>query len=107
MKRKIVRRIKEKKEAMSRLSASLFEPVGKDPYYLNRGNGSIAIRNLRDLRDNLDAFSREEEARWLASWLEYLGDNEIATRIRARPERFKEIIMERCNELSEFYSPNK
>jgi len=102
-KRWTVRRIKEKKEAMSRLSASLFEPVGKNPYYLNRGNGSIAIRNLMDLRDNLDAFNREEEAHWLASWLEYLGDNEIATRIRARPERFKEIIMERCDELSEFY----
>jgi hypothetical protein len=102
MKRRIVRRIKEKKEAMSRLSASLFEPVGKNPYYLNRGNGSIAIRNLIELRDNLDAFANEE-VHWVASWLEYLGDKEIATRLRGMPEKFKEIIMERCNELREFY----
>jgi len=102
-KRRTVKRIKEQKEAMSRLSASLFEPMGKNPYYLPRGDGdSIAIRNLSELRENLDAFTREEEAHWLASWLEYLGDNEVATQIRARPERFKKIIKERYNELSEF-----
>jgi len=107
-KRRTLRRIKERKEAMKRLSASLFEPMDKNPYYLPQGDGgSIALRNLRELRENLDALSRVDEAHWLASWLEYLGDTEIATRIRARPEKFKEIIKERYNELSEFYSQNK
>jgi hypothetical protein len=100
--RRIVRRIKEKKEEFSKLSSSLFEPVGKDPYYLIRGSNSAAIRNLIELRDNLDAFTHEE-AHWLASWLEYLGDNECAGQIREMPEKFKQIIVERCNELSEFY----
>ena len=103
MRRNMVRRIKEKKEAFLKLSSSLFEPVGKNPYYLFRGNDtSITIRNLTDLRYNLDAFTKEE-AHWLASWLEYLGDNECAGQIRERPEKFKQIIMERYNELREFY----
>ncbi|MDI6886389.1 MAG: hypothetical protein QMD22_08635 [archaeon] len=100
--RRIVRRITEKKKEFSKLSSSLFEPVGKNPYYLNRDSDSTAIRNLIELRDNLDAFSKEE-AHWVASWLEYLGDKELATRLRAMPEKFKEIIVERCNELREFY----
>jgi hypothetical protein len=103
-KRRTVRRIKEKKEIYQKLSASLFEPDGRNPYYLIRGNDkSIMIRNLKELRDNLDAFSGAEEAHWLASWLEYLGDHEGAARIRAQPEKFKEIVRERYNELSEFY----
>jgi len=107
-KRLTLRRIKEKKEAMKRLSASLFEPMDKNPYYLPQGDGgSIALRNLRELRENLGALSRGDEAHWLASWLEYLGDTEVAARLRAQPEKFKEIIKERYNELSEFYSPNK
>lgn len=106
--RKAVRRIKEKKEALGKLSTSLFEPVGKNPYYLSRGEDSrIAIRNLRELSEKLDAVRGGDEAHWLASWLEYLGDTEIATRIRAQPEKFKEIIMARYYELSEFYHPNK
>ena len=100
--RRIVRRIKEKKKEFSKLSSSLFEPVGKDPYYLIRGSNSAAIRNLIELRDNLDAFTHGE-AHWIASWLEYLGDKESATRLREMPEKFKEIIVERCNELREFY----
>jgi predicted DNA-binding antitoxin AbrB/MazE fold protein len=99
---RIVRRITEKKKEFSKLASSLFEPPGKNPYYLNRGSNSTAIRNLIELRDNLDAFTNGE-VHWVASWLEYLGDKEIATRLREMPEKFKEIIMERCNELREFY----
>ncbi len=32
--------IKEKKAELSKLAASLFYPVGKNPYYLNRGSSS-------------------------------------------------------------------
>jgi len=100
--KRIIRRIKEEREELNKLSSSLFEPVGKNPYYLNRGSDSIAIRNLMELRDNLDAFTTEE-AHWLASWLEYLGDNKSAARIREMPEKFKEIITERYEALKEFY----
>ena len=103
MRRNMVRRIKEKKAAFLKLSSVLFEPVEKNPYYLFRGNDtSITIRNLTDLRYNLDAFTKEE-AYWLALWLEYLGDNECAGQIRERPEKFKHIIMKRYNDLREFY----
>ncbi|MBE0517542.1 MAG: hypothetical protein IBX41_09215 [Methanophagales archaeon] len=95
----------EKKREFSKLASSLFEPRGKNPYYLNRDSDRRAIRNLIELSDNLDAFTHEE-VHWVASWLEYLGDKEIATRIRAMPEKFKEIIVERCNELREFYYRN-
>jgi len=106
----VVRRIKEKKRELSTLSLSLFEPVGKNPYYLNRGNGSsdiiIEIRNLSALRKNLNVFT-EEEAPWLAMWIEYLGDKETAARIRETPGEFKEIIIERHEELQKFFSGRK
>lgn len=102
----VVRRMKEKKRELSKLSASLFEPVGKNPYYLNRSSDSIAIKNFAELRDNLDAFT-EEEVPWLAMWIEYLGDKETAARIRETPGEFKEIIIERHGELQEFFSGRK
>jgi hypothetical protein len=100
--------IEEKKAELSKLAASLFDPVGKNPYYLNRrssnsGDMTITIKNLSALRDHLDVFS-EGEALWLAMWIEYLGDKETAERIRQKPEKFKEIIAERHEELREFYN---
>jgi hypothetical protein len=109
-KKRTVRKIKEKKEELSKLSSSLFDPVGKNPYYLNRDSGSgdmtIEITNLSALRKNLDLFT-EEEAPWLAMWIEYLGDKETAARIRETPGEFKEIIIERHEELQEFFSGRK
>jgi hypothetical protein len=99
-KRRTIRRVKEKKEACQKLSANLFEPAGKNPYYHN----THSIRNLAELMERLDAFTNDE-AHWLASWIEYLGDNKSAAWIRARPEKFKEIIRDRYNELNEFYHP--
>ncbi len=98
--------IKEKKAELSKLAASLFDPVGKNPYYLNRSSSSggdmtIAIKNLSALRDNLDLFT-EDEAHWLAMWIEYLGDKETAARIRETPGEFKEIILNRYEELREW-----
>jgi len=105
-KKRVGRKLRENKAELSKLAANLFNPVGKNPYYLNRGNGSIAIKNFADLRDNLDAFT-EEEAPWLASWTEYLGDKETAARIRETPGEFKEIIIERYGEVQEFFSGRK
>ena len=108
-KKRIVTRINNKKAELSRLATSLFDPAGKNPYYLNRsssGDMTIAIKNLSALRDNLDAFN-EEEAPWLAMWIEYLGDKETAERIRETPGEFKKIIAERHEELQEFFSVRK
>ncbi|MBL7117259.1 MAG: hypothetical protein ISS94_00520 [Candidatus Syntrophoarchaeum sp.] len=101
-KKKIVAKINKKKAELSMLATSLFAPVGKNPYFLNRGSNSIAIKNITELIANLDVFT-EEEALWLASWIEYLGDKEIADRIGETPGEFKEIIAERYDELREFY----
>jgi hypothetical protein len=66
-------KIKEKRVELYRLATSLFDPTGKNPYYLNRSSSgdsdmTIAIKNLSELRDNLDVFN-EKEAPWLASWI--------------------------------------
>jgi len=102
-KRRIAAEINKKKKELSRLANSLFNPVGKNPYYLNRGSSSIAIKNMAELRDNLEMFTKDE-ALWLASWIEYLGDEETAARIRERPDKFAEIITGRHEELQEFLS---
>ncbi len=62
---------------------------------------TITIKNLSALRDNLDLFT-EDEAHWLAMWIEYLGDKETAARIRETPGEFKEIILNRYEELREW-----
>ena len=48
--------------------------------------------------DNLDAFTGNEGA-WVAAWLEYLGDKEVAEVIYGSPGDFKLIIIERYNKL--------
>jgi len=103
-KERIAAEINKKKTELSRLANSLFDPVGKNPYYLNRGSSSIAIKNMAELRDNLEMFTRDE-ALWLAAWIEYLGDEETAARIRETPDEFAAIITERHEELQEFFSP--
>ena len=60
--------IKEKRVELSRLATSLFDPTGKNPYYLNRSSSgdsdmTIAIKNLSELRDNLDREIEESENR--------------------------------------------
>jgi hypothetical protein len=96
-KRRVIDLAKPSKTAFSKIATALFTPVDKNPYY----QGSRAIANLRDLREHLDAFG-PEEAVWLASWLEYLGDSETATKIRAEPDQFKQIVAARYEELKEF-----
>jgi len=95
--------ITRKKAELARLATSLFAPARKNPYYLNRGSSAIVIKNLAELRENLDVFT-EEEAPWLASWIEYLGDKETAARLTETPGEFKDIIIERHEELQEFFS---
>lgn len=76
------------------MASKMFEPVGKEPYYL----GSKALRNLAELNANLGYFT-ERETEWLAAWLEYLGDAKTASRIRKQPGKFSRIISARHAEL--------
>jgi hypothetical protein len=84
----------EKKRALAR---QMFSPDGKSPYVFN----GKPLKNLKDLKDYLVAFTGVE-ALWVASWVEYLGDRELARHIRQRPEDFKELIMKRYRELKPY-----
>lgn len=79
------------------LAKELFEPTGKNPYY----RGEKTIKNFKELRESLGDFT-QDEAQWVASWIEYLGDTRTATRIREKPSMFKGIILERYNELRRY-----
>ena len=76
------------------LASRLFIADGKAPYY----KGDIAIHNLDELDRNI-AHLEHHEAKWVADWLEYLGDAETAKRIRDEPSHFKKIVHERREEL--------
>jgi hypothetical protein len=86
-------------EAMVLLAQLMFHPVDKNPYYLN----GRALNNLQDLVGNLDAFT-DNEGLWVAAWLEYLGDEDMAARIRNWPEDFKQIVIARYNMLKDYES---
>lgn len=77
-----------------KLARALFDPTGKEPYYL----GTKAIRNFQELMENLGNFS-EDDANWVASWIEYLGDRRTAKRIRKSTGDFKEILRKRYAQL--------
>jgi hypothetical protein len=67
---------------------------GKNPYYYR----DVSIQNFHQLLDYLQQFS-EHEAGWLADWIDYLGDNQTAEKIRETPSEFKTIIDNRYQEL--------
>jgi hypothetical protein len=96
-KRRVITLANSRKTALSKIATALFTPTDKNPYYQE----SSAIANLHDLHEHLDTF-RPEEAVWLASWLEYLGDSETAKKIRAEPDQFKHIVTARYEALKEF-----
>jgi hypothetical protein len=57
---------------------------------------------LRELRDRIDEFT-EKDALSIASWIEYLGDEDTARRIRVSPAEFKRILRDRFSQLKRFY----
>jgi hypothetical protein len=81
-------------DELAAIANMLFNPAGKEPYHLN----DKALKNLQELVDNLDAFTGNEGT-WVAAWLEYLGDKEVAEIIYGSPGDFKLIIIERFNKL--------
>ena len=101
MRRKWADEVEPEEQTKAEIARCLFRPAGKNPYYLFRGTESIALTNLAELKDQIDTFT-ENEAEWVASWIEYLGDKETADKIRASPSNFKGIIIARYEELSAF-----
>ena len=95
MRRRVTRVAEE--AGLAAIAKKLFKVEDKNPYYL----GEQAIKNFEELRGSLDKFT-ESEAQWVASWIEYLGDAKTAARIRQSPNRFKEIIADRYNELKPY-----
>lgn len=91
--------IPERRRAeLTQMAKKLFEATGKNPYY----RGEKVIRNFRELWENLADF-RGEEAQWVASWIEYLGDAATAMKIRENPREFKELIGQRYDELRVYF----
>lgn len=88
---------KGERAELAGVASKLFSPVEKSPYH----RGEKAIRNFKELKRSLNEFT-EKEAQWIASWIEYLGDIETATKIRRTPSRFREIITARFNELQPY-----
>jgi hypothetical protein len=88
---------KSGEEHMRAIAERLFNPKDKKPYVFN----GKPLKNMKDLKDYLVAFTGGEGP-WLASWLEYLGDGELARRIRSKPRDFKEIILKRYKELKPY-----
>lgn len=84
---------------LSVIAVNLFSPVGKNPYY----RGEKTITNFRELNAGLNDFT-ENEAQWVASWIEYLGDTNTAASIRKTPSRFRKIIKTRFTELLRYAS---
>ena len=81
-------------EDKSEIAMKVLIGKGKNPYYY----GGITIQNFEELQDHLKNFS-EHEAGWLADWIDYLGDNRTAVKIREEPSEFKTIINQRYLEL--------
>ncbi|MDI6886719.1 MAG: hypothetical protein QMD22_10365 [archaeon] len=103
IKRKWAEEVEEKEARRAEIATCLFTPTDKNPYYLFRGTECIGINNLTELKDRIDMFM-EDEAEWVASWIEYMGDKDTADKIRASPGNFKSIIIERYEELKGFHS---
>ncbi len=101
IKRKWTEEVGTEEQTKAEIAICLLRPADKNPYYLFRGTDCIGINNLTELKDRIDMFM-EDEAEWVASWIEYLGDKETADKIRASPSNFKRIIIERYKELSAF-----
>jgi hypothetical protein len=88
---------KSDEEHIKAIAERLFNPKDKKPYIFN----GKPLKNISDLKDYLVAFTGRE-AQWVASWIEYLGDKELARRIRSKPRDFKELVLKRYRELKPY-----
>ena len=88
---------RQKSENLTELAQQVMYGNGKNPYYF----GGTEIRNLKDLHEYLNDF-KDHEAVWLADWIDYLGDDKTAEKIREAPSKFKNIINTRYSELKKY-----
>ncbi len=88
---------KERERQLKKTARAVFRPREKNPYVFN----GKPLADLQELTDYLVAFTGKEGL-WVASWLEYLGDDEVAERIRRHPGDFKKIVADRCHELKKY-----
>jgi hypothetical protein len=88
---------KERERQLKKTARLVFRPQDKNPYVFN----GKPLADLQELTDYLVAFTGREGL-WVASWLEYLGDGEVAERIRQHPGDFKKIVADRCHELKKY-----
>ena len=85
---------KQKRDNLTKLAQQVMYGDGKNPYYF----GGTEIRNFNELQNYLNDF-KDHEAVWLADWIDYLGDDKTAEKIREEPSKFKNIINTRYSEL--------
>jgi hypothetical protein len=88
---------KERERQLKKTARAVFRPREKNPYVFN----GKPLADLQELTDYLVAFTGKEGL-WVASWLEYLGDDDVAERIRRHPGDFKKIVADRCHELKKY-----
>jgi len=91
----VIRRKVKKGEDLKKVAKNMLGANDKEGYYL----GDLVIKNLSELVEHLERFT-EQEAHWVASWIEYLGDSTCAKKIRKSPAKFKDILRKRHKELS-------
>lgn len=80
-----------------RIARRIILGEGKEGYCL----ADKTCRGLQGLMEHLDDI-RQEDVKWVIQWIEYLGDFELASLIRAHPENFRELIKKRYDELKDF-----
>jgi hypothetical protein len=81
------------------MAVKLFYAPGKQSFYLE----DFKIQNLYDLKVVLDRIP-ENEAKRLADWLEYLGDEALAKEIYLDPTNFRNLILKRYYELTSCFT---
>jgi hypothetical protein len=80
------------------IAKALYQPEGKNGYY----KGDMIINSFDDLVGAIDNFTDEEEARWVAAWIEYLGDAKLAQQILEKPGNLKKLVLARHKQLSPY-----
>ncbi len=89
--------VKKTTENLPELAKQVLSGNGKNPYYF----GGTVIKNYDELHVHIDEF-KDHEAIWLADWIDYLGDNSTAQKIRETPNEFKNIVTNRISELKKY-----
>ena len=81
------------------LAVKMFYAPGKQSFYLE----NIKLQNLYDLKVSLDRIPADEAKR-LADWIHYLGDEALAKDIYLNPEGFRDLVMGRYHELTSCFT---